>query len=169
MRFEGRGVVITGGAGGIGQAALQRFSDEGASVFLIDHNEEGLRRAAEGHGDRVTGFVAADVSKGQEVRRAMAAATECLGAIDVVLSNAGVYDVVPFLDLTEERWDEILAVDLKAMFLVGQAAARAMAGGGARLARSSTLRARCLSNRMMGVPTHHESDYGRGVRPRPAV
>ena len=138
MRFQGKGVVVTGGGSGIGLAAVQRFGAEGARVFVIDQNGDALAGVQAAHGPVIAGSSRADVSKSAEVRDAFASAATALGGVDVVVSNAGIYDVVPFLELTEERWDRVLAVDLKGMFLVGQTAARLMKRGGAIVNTAST-------------------------------
>jgi len=113
---------VTGGASGIGLAAATRLAADGARVFLIDRNAEGLDRVSA----TFAGGSVADVADRRQVLRAISEAKRVLGQFDVLMSIAGVADVAPFLELDESRWDEILAVDLKSMFLVGQAVAREM-------------------------------------------
>ncbi len=141
MRFEGKSAIVTGAASGIGLAAVRRLASEGAAVFLVDRNGEGLARVAPSIGGAVAGYAVADVAVAGEIERAVGEAADRLGRIDVLINNAGVNDVKPFLEIDEERWDEILAIDLKGIFLVGQAVARRMAaqgGGGAIVNTAST-------------------------------
>ncbi len=139
-QFINKTAVVTGGASGIGLATARRLADEGARVFLVDRDNARLRDVAAGFdADRLAGIAVADVSRSEDVGRAVARAIEQLGRIDVLVNNAGVYDVAPFLEIDEARWDGVLAIDLKGIFLVGQAVAREMArtGGGAIVNTSS--------------------------------
>ena len=121
-RFEGRGVVVTGGGRGIGFACARRFLDEGARVVVVDVDPSGAT-AVDALG---AGFVAADVSSKPQVDAAIAEAVGRLGRIDVLVSNAGITHAADFLDLDEADFDRVLAVNLKSCFLVGQAVARHM-------------------------------------------
>src|SRR6266536_3252973 len=100
--LEGKGVLVTGGSRGIGEATARRFLEEGARVHL-----SGLEP------DEVDAAVAALVE----------AATAALGRVDILINNAGTSWREPFLEIPVERWDRILAVNLRGMFLVAQAAA----------------------------------------------
>ncbi len=133
-RFADRTAVVTGGAGGIGLATARRLASEGARVFLVDRDNAALRDAATAlPADRLAGMVVGDVTKAEDVARAVARAVEQLARIDVLVNNAGVYDIVPFLEIDPDRWDSVVDIDLKGIFLFGQAVAREMvrAGGGA--------------------------------------
>lgn len=140
-RFAGKGVVVTGGARGLGAAAARRFLLEGAHVLVVDRDSAALARATEEM--RVLGAVHgcdADVSRADDVERLVTAATTFLGRIDVLINNAGIAFEEPFLDIPEERWDDIIAVNLKGCFLVGQHVARAMVaqGGPAAIVNTSS-------------------------------
>ena len=128
-RFENKRVLITGGARGIGKAAAERFASEGARLLITDRRDnllqETARELAQVHGADVLTFVM-DVSRKADVDRMIALVREKWGGVDVLINNAGNAHKVPFLDLSEEAWDETIGVNLKGNFLVAQAVARVM-------------------------------------------
>ena len=130
-RFAGRGVIVTGAASGIGLATLRRFLGEGATALAVDRNGAALEAAlAPLPAGAVAPFVA-DVSRAAEVEALVRAARVTLPRIDVLINNAGIATPEPFLAIAEASWDRTLDVNLKGMFLVGQAAARVMVEQGA--------------------------------------
>jgi NAD(P)-dependent dehydrogenase (short-subunit alcohol dehydrogenase family) len=139
--LAGKRVLVSGGTSGIGLATARRFLAEGASVFVagLDRAEVdtalGLLRQ---HG-RAWG-IACDVSREADVAAMVAAADEALGGVDVLINNAGTATRQPFLSITAAEWDQIIAVNLRGMFLVAQAVARDMVarGSGAIINMSST-------------------------------
>ena len=119
-RFEGKVIVITGGAGGIGRAAAARFASEGARLVLVDLAaamlEESLAQVERAGGEAIT--VQADVTRLAEVERYAAAAVERFGGIDGFFNNAGILGAVsPLVDYPEESFDRVLAVNVKAVWL----------------------------------------------------
>ncbi|MGI9373836.1 MAG: SDR family NAD(P)-dependent oxidoreductase [Hyphomicrobiales bacterium] len=128
MALNDKIVVITGAARGIGLACATRFAQEGAKVVLSDIEEDAGEAAAEdlreaGH-EAI--FISCDVAERLDVRNLVKEAVSTYGAIDVLVNNAGIIIGAEFLDLTEEDFDKVLAVNLKGAFLVGQAVARQM-------------------------------------------
>lgn len=123
-RFEGKGVVVTGGGRGIGKATVTRFAAEGATVVLTDRDGEAARAAAQeisrDIGATIYPFVG-DVSVKADDLATVEFALEKMGGVDVLVNNAGVYYEEPFEEITEERWDEIMNIDLKGTFLMCQA------------------------------------------------
>lgn len=141
QRFTNKVVLVTGGAGGAGAAAARMFALEGGHVGIVDHSEENGRKIVEeitASGGKAF-FARADVSKGDEVSRAVQAVTEALGAPTVLFNHAGTIIVKPFLEVSEEEWDWLMAVNVKSMFLVTKAVLPGMiaAGGGAIVCTSS--------------------------------
>jgi NAD(P)-dependent dehydrogenase (short-subunit alcohol dehydrogenase family) len=126
-----KGILISGASSGLGKAAAQRFLEEGARVFFCGHELKGVEQtiAELSPLGRIDGLVA-DVSNEGSVETFVAAAQTWLGGIDVLCNNAGIAWEEPFLDITVEHWDQIMAVNLRGMFLVGQAVARRMAERG---------------------------------------
>src|ERR1700729_2330923 len=140
--LTGKRVLVSGGSSGIGQAAAQRFLEEGARVFLggLDPDEVDAAGAGLGAFGTVSG-TAADVSREDDVTRLVTSACQALGGVDVLVNNAGVAWREPFLEITAAHWDQMMAVNLRGMFLVAQAVARVLVdqgGGGVIVNMSST-------------------------------
>ncbi len=139
--LRGRRVVISGGSSGIGAATARRFLEEGARVILAGLEPEQVNATVQslrGVGD-VSG-VAVDVSSPEGVAELMDAATSTLGGVDILVNNAGTAWREPFLDISAASWDQIIATNLRGMFLVAQAVARVLveqATGGAIVNMSS--------------------------------
>ena len=114
--LEGKRVVITGGASGIGLATAERFIDEGASVVIIDWNQEELAKVLSLIPE-LNGGVHADVSNPDEIKNAFNKIDEILGGIDILISNAGISFRNPFLKIDYEQWSKVLRVNLDGMFL----------------------------------------------------
>jgi glucose 1-dehydrogenase len=125
MRLKDKVAIVTGGAQGIGFACAKRFVAEGAKVMLADVNREKGAAAAQEIGNSAC-FTAADVGLKHDVDALVAATVEAFGRVDILLSNAGITHAAEFLDVAEEDFDRVLRVNLKSMFLCGQAAARQM-------------------------------------------
>ena len=126
-RFEGKVVIVTGAASGIGVGIARTFAEEGAAVAIADINaEEGRRVAAEIRKETKARmlFVKVDVSKAGQVRRMIDRTVAALGGIDVLVNNAAVIDMKPLFDYTEADYDWILDVNLKGPFLASQMVAR---------------------------------------------
>jgi NAD(P)-dependent dehydrogenase (short-subunit alcohol dehydrogenase family) len=129
-RLDGRVAIVTGAARGIGFAIAARFAEEGAQVVVADLAEDAIGEAAARIPRAVA--VAADVSRKHDVARLVDEAARCTGRIDILVNNAGITHACGFLELAEEDFDRVLRVNLKSMFLCGQAAARHMVEHGVR-------------------------------------
>lgn len=125
MRLTQKVAIVTGAAQGIGLACATRFVQEGAKVMLADINQA-AGSAAVGQLGASAAFCHADVSVKSDVDALIAATLAAFGRIDILVNNAGITHAADFLDLTEEDFDRVLRVNLKSMFLCGQAAARVM-------------------------------------------
>jgi len=121
--LDDRVVLITGAARGIGAATARRLAADGARLALADLDKAGVEKlAAELKGLAIQ----ADVTRAADIARMVEQTQRRFGRIDVLFNNAGVIRVQPMLDVTEEEWDRVLSVNLKAVFFVLQAAARRM-------------------------------------------
>ena len=109
--LEGRVAFVTGAARGIGRAIAIRLGEEGARVAAADLDEAGARDTARAAG---AGAVAiyVDVTDGDSLRAAVAAAERALGPIDVLVNNAGWDKVEPFVRSAEETWEKVIAINL---------------------------------------------------------
>jgi NAD(P)-dependent dehydrogenase (short-subunit alcohol dehydrogenase family) len=124
MKLADKVAIVTGATQGIGLACAERLLREGARVMLVDIKPDGAAVAAQlGQAAR---FFAADVSQKADVDAMIAATLQAFGRIDILVNNAGITHAADFLDLHEDDFDRVLRINLKSMFLCGQAAARAM-------------------------------------------
>lgn len=116
IRHEERTALITGAAAGIGQAYAQRLAEDGANVVIADIADGaetvGLVEAAGGEAIAVE----CDVSSGEAVAAAAAAAQERFGTVDILLHNAGIYPICEFKDMSFEDWRKVLSVNLDSAF-----------------------------------------------------
>jgi NAD(P)-dependent dehydrogenase (short-subunit alcohol dehydrogenase family) len=127
-KLDGKVALVTGAAQGIGLACAEALAREGAQVLITDVNEIAGRSATvhlRASGADVA-FEACDVSRKDDVERAVEAAAHQFGKLDILVANAGIVHAAEFLDLEEADFERVLAVNLKGVFLVGQAAARRM-------------------------------------------
>jgi glucose 1-dehydrogenase len=136
-----RRAIVTGAASGIGRACAELFAKEGAAVVVADIDGEKARQvveAIEAEGDRAK-LVRTDVGDARHAQCLVDQTIETFGRLDILINNAGIIKTADFLDISEADFDAVLRVNLKGVFLVGQAAARAMVrqGGGAIVNMSS--------------------------------
>lgn len=137
--LEGKRVLITGGASGIGAATAKRFLEERSAVCVLDRDAAGRQRIQRELPD-LAATLDADVSDLKQVQAAFADAISIMGGVDVLVNNAGISIRHKFLDITPEEWDKIIAVDLTGVFYMAQTAARHMMDrdGGVILQTAST-------------------------------
>jgi NAD(P)-dependent dehydrogenase (short-subunit alcohol dehydrogenase family) len=140
-RLDNKVALISGGATGMGGAASRLFAAEGAKVGILDINAKaGLEAVADIERTGGTAcFVQADVSRADEVKRAVDEVSAKLGPITVLFNHAGSIVIKPFLETTEEEWDRLTDINVKSMFLVTKAVLPQMiaAGGGSIVCTSS--------------------------------
>ncbi|HEX6706461.1 MAG TPA: SDR family oxidoreductase [Albitalea sp.] len=119
-RFDGKVVLVTGAAGGIGSAASLAFAAAGASIVLSDLDTQGGERLAaqiDAAGGRAA-FVRADVSRGAEVQALVAACVSHFGRLDVAFNNAGIeLENRATADCEEDTFDRVVGVNLKGVWL----------------------------------------------------
>jgi NAD(P)-dependent dehydrogenase (short-subunit alcohol dehydrogenase family) len=149
--LKGKRVVITGGASGIGAAAVARFIDEQCGVVVIDRDSKACQQIS-GKFPTLVGAILTDVADDHAVFTAFTQVDRELGGIDVLINNAGISLRHKFLDLSPAEWSQVLAVNLNGVFNVAQQAARRMvrAGSGVIINMGST-------NGMVGHPLY--ADY----------
>ena len=141
-QMQGKVCVITGGAGSIGQASAKLLHAEGAKVMLTDLNEAALKEAAARIGGDSSvdnlAWCAADVTKSDQVKNAIARTVSRFGKIDVLFSNAGNFGTVaPISEYPEDVFDSVLAVHVKGAFLAAKHAVPHMNDGGSIIITSS--------------------------------
>lgn len=128
MRLSGQVALVTGAASGNGRAIAERFAEEGCSVVVADIDDEGARETValvEKLG-REALLVTTNVGDAAHAERLVDEAEKHFGGVDILINNAGVETLIPFLDLSEDEWDRVLDTNLKGAFLCARAAARHM-------------------------------------------
>ena len=126
MRLSGRGMLVTGGGGGLGRAMAMGFAREGAAVTVTDVNLDAARTVArdiEERGGRAMAMQM-DVTSEEQVERGVADSVRALGRLDVVVSNAGVQHIAPITDFAFQDWRRVLSIHLDGGFLLTRAAMR---------------------------------------------
>ena len=140
-RFAGRGVIVTGGGRGIGQATALAFAAEGADVLVLGRTvadlEDTVAQITADGGQ--AWLLPCDVTDEAQVEEAVARAAGRWDRVDVLVNNAGIDDDTPFLEIDRARWRAVIDTNLTGVFLMSQAVAREMArsGGGVILHTAS--------------------------------
>jgi NAD(P)-dependent dehydrogenase (short-subunit alcohol dehydrogenase family) len=133
LDFSGQVVIVTGSGSGLGQGIATRFAEAGANVVVHYRGSEAgaqavVNRIAASGGQAIARQ--ADVSKEEDVARLIQGAVEAFGRLDVLINNAGIYPLASVLEMTAEQWDEVIAANLRSVFLCTQAAAKQMIAQG---------------------------------------
>jgi NAD(P)-dependent dehydrogenase (short-subunit alcohol dehydrogenase family) len=128
---NGRIVVVTGGAGGIGSKIVDRFLANGDTVFAIDNRLDALKSllGTRNAQDRLVA-VEGDVSKEDDTRGFVDTIRAKAGRVDVLINCAGYYPIVPFEKMTFDEWQQIIAINLSGAFLMVSALLPLMKGRG---------------------------------------
>lgn len=133
MKLAGRVALVTGAANGIGRACAEELAREGADVALVDLDAPGVKAAAEAiaaETGRRTLAIACDVADADAARAAVAQAGAALGVIDILINNAGILRPGDILTATLDDFDAVQAVNVRAVFVIGQAVAQALVAAG---------------------------------------
>ncbi|MBI1280956.1 MAG: SDR family oxidoreductase [Anaerolineaceae bacterium] len=141
MQLKDKAALITGAASGIGLAIAERFAAEGAAVVLVDQDAARGEIAAAKihHQSRKASFVQANLAEPVEIVRAVQTATERCGRLDILVNNAATFLPKVIEEISVPEWDFLMAVNLRAPFLLVQAALPALkAANGTILNISST-------------------------------
>jgi len=128
VRLDGWGVLVTGGASGIGAETVRRFVGQGAAVAILDNSLNAALEVAEDAGAGGARVVAyeVDVTDPASVHRTVSLARATFGRLDCLVNCAGIREITPVLDLEPEDWSRVISVNLTGTFLASQAFARAV-------------------------------------------
>jgi 3-oxoacyl-[acyl-carrier protein] reductase len=140
MRLKGKTAIITGAGSGFGEGIAETFAREGAKVVLFDLNEAAAKRVAKKIGKNAV-VVAGDVTSAKDTERAIKAGEKLGGMVDIVVNNAGwTHRNKPMVEVTEEEFDKVYAINVKSIFLMSKAIIPRMRkqGGGVILNIGST-------------------------------
>lgn len=150
MRHAGKTAIVTGAARGIGQACAETLHREGARVLLVDIDEAKVRAAADALGEGAA-WRREDLSEPSRAQAdaIVADAKARFGSVDILVNNAGIIHMAEFTEFPEDMFDKVLRLNLKAGFVLGQAAARTMidAGQGGAIVNMSSI------NALLAIPT----------------
>ncbi len=137
-KLENKIAIITGGSGSIGKITAKLFLEEGASVMLVDLNEEELRKTVQELKSDKVKYCAADVSKTVDVEHYINETVKSFGKIDVFFNNAGIEGVVkPITEYPEDVFDRVMAVNVKGYWLGNKYVLPKMNDGGSIIMTSS--------------------------------
>ena len=115
-RLEDKIAIVTGGASGFGRGICELFAAEGAKVMVADINGQGAREVAKSLG-KAAAHVACDVANKADVARMVAETVAAFGGVDIMVNNAGyTHKNKPMLTVTEDEFDRIYAVNVKALY-----------------------------------------------------
>lgn len=118
-RLAGKVALVIGAARGIGEGIARRFVEEGARVVIADTE---IAAGQETAGRLNARFIETDISREDHARRAVTAALDAFGSLDILVQNAGIYPWTLIENISPEEWDKVLAVNLRGTFLAARAA-----------------------------------------------
>ena len=126
--LSGKVAIVTGGAMGIGQGIAFRLAEAGAAVIISDVNAEAATVTVNQMRSRgwKAEAVKADAASVIDARKVAQTAAETFGSLDILVNNAGIFPISPALEISEQLWDKVLAINLKGTFFYSQAAAAKM-------------------------------------------
>ena len=140
--LDGKSVLVTGAARGIGAAVAEAVVEEGGAVALLDIDPAGADTAARLADRGVAHFFPCDLRSLEEVERAVAGAEQALGGLDGLVNNAGVNAYFDAVTMTEDDWDSVFAIDLKAAWMLAKAALPALIERRGAIVNVSSIQAR---------------------------
>ena len=142
ISLKGKVALVTGSAGGLGGAIARAYGAAGAKVFLHDLFEDKLKDIAGAmKADGIeAGYKALDVTASGAPQKLVDAAVRAMGRIDILVNSAGINRPEKAEDVTEKNWDDVMNINLRAMFFVSQAAGKHMIerGGGGKIINLSS-------------------------------
>lgn len=162
-RLENRIAIVTGGAQGIGYAIAERFAQDGAKVVIADLLEE-EGREAETRLKRINTarYEHCNVAEKLDVHNLVASTLDEFGRIDILVNNAGILATADFLDVSEEDFDRVLAVNLKGSFLCGQSVARCMVDEVKNGGKPGSIVNMSSVNSVLAIPTQVPYSVSKG-------
>lgn len=128
FRLDGKVAIVTGGHTGLGQGYSVGLAKAGADLFIVTHssNYEETRRLIEAEGRQVY-FFSTDLSVKENAQKVVEKCLEIYGGVDILINNAGTIKRAPLLEYKDEDWEEVLSLNLNAVYYLSQEAAKVMA------------------------------------------
>jgi 2-deoxy-D-gluconate 3-dehydrogenase len=159
--LAGKGVIVTGGAMGIGWGIVKRFVEAGANVLVADVDDElAAHKVAELEGPGKAVAMGVDVTDEMAGERLVDECVASFGSVDILVNNAGIYPMIPMLELTREAWQRVIDVNLTGLSFVSKAAGARMAeqGAGGKIINVASIDA--LHPSMVGLAAYDSSKGG---------
>lgn len=162
LNLSGKTAIVTGGSLGIGYGISYRLAEAGANVIIAGRNSDEAEKAA----SELTGknfkalAVKTDVSKEEDVKNMVLQAVKTFGSIDILVNNAGIFPFMTVSQIKTEMFDEVLAVNLRGVFLCTKYAAEQMIkqGKGGRIINITSIDA--IHPSMIGLAHYDASKHG---------
>jgi NAD(P)-dependent dehydrogenase (short-subunit alcohol dehydrogenase family) len=123
--FNGKVVIVTGSARGVGRVMVKDFVEAGAKVVAADRDRKGLEKTCEPYGENIAAVVS-DISKVEDANEIVDVAIKRFDGLDICVNNASVAPHTALLEETSEVWDRVYATNCRGTFLMTQAAAKVM-------------------------------------------
>jgi glucose 1-dehydrogenase/3-oxoacyl-[acyl-carrier protein] reductase len=124
MKLKGKVAVVTGAGQGIGRGIAEAFADQGADVVIndlkVDSRTDEVLKNIQSKGRRAV-VIGGNVSLREDVERLFDQAWDALGPVDVLVNNAGIETIVPFIELTDKQWEDVTNTNLKSEWMCSQA------------------------------------------------
>lgn len=130
FRLDGKVAIVTGAAKGLGQSMALGLAEAGAGIFAVDQLDCSGTQSQITGGGRKCECMKTDLSAAGAPEAAVKLAIEAFGRIDILVNNAGIIRRAPFLDFPEKDWDDVMNLNIRAVFLLSQTAARQMVSHG---------------------------------------
>lgn len=132
MRLKNRVAIVTGGANGIGRATVETFVREGARVVIADIDEKAGNQLAETLNSAANSvrFIKTNMADRTSVEALVSATVKAFNRLDILINNAGITADAQLVKMDDEQWDRVISVNLKGVYMAGQAAARVMIKSG---------------------------------------
>lgn len=141
FKLDGKVAIVTGGSRGLGQGMALGLAEAGADIFLADISGASGTEASIRAMGRKCESIAIDLSLRTAPETVVSTCRERMGRVDIMVNNAGIIRRAPVLEFSEKDWDDVIAVNLRAVFFLCQAAARVMVeqGGGGKIINIASL------------------------------
>lgn len=147
MDFNGQVAVVTGGAGGFGEAIVTELYERGAFVYIFDYNIDGASKIAERLNPQKVFSLQVDLAQVKEVERAVNTVVGKSNRIDILVNNAGISLGEPALETTEDEWDRVMNINLKGVFFLTKLVGQQMVGhGGGKIVNVASVNALVAEN-----------------------
>ena len=162
VSLKNKTAIVTGGAMGIGFGIAYRLAEAGANVVVADLNQQAGEAAVKQltDGGLVASFIKTDVSQEKDVKNTVSFAVEKFGGVNILVNNAGIYPMIPVMQMKPEDFEKILAVNLKSVFFFTKAAAEVMIkqGQGGKIINVTSIDA--LHPSSVGLAVYDASKHG---------